>query len=62
MVNATSGLATLSPQTPNRFREVNPEIVRLPSHQREEHLDPHSIRQLLTLKRERRKELPFNQG
>jgi hypothetical protein len=62
MVNTASGLATFGPQTPNRFGEVNPKIVRLSPHQGEEHLDADGFRQLLTLKRERREELPFDQG
>lgn len=61
-MQATGGLATFSSQTPNGFKEMNPEIVRLSPHQREEHLDPHGIRQLFTLKRERREKLPINQG
>jgi hypothetical protein len=60
VVNATGGLATLSPQTPNRFQEVNPEAVRLSPHQREEHPDSHGIAELLTLEGEAREELPVD--
>ena len=48
-------------QTPNGFLEMNPEIVRLLPHQREEHLDAHRIRQLVTFKRERGEQLPFDE-
>lgn len=41
---------------------MNPEVLRLSPHQGEEHLDPNSFRQLLTLKGEGREELPFDQG
>ena len=62
MMNAASGLATLGPQTPNCFREMNPKIFGLSPHQGEEHFDPDGIGQAFTLERQRREELPFDQG
>lgn len=62
VVNASRGLATLGPQTPNRFGEMNPEMVRLSPHQGEEHLDADRFAQFLTFERERGEELPLDQG
>ena len=62
VMNASGGLATFSAQTPNCFLKMNPEIVRLSPHEREEHLDAHCIRQPFTFEREGREQLPINQG
>ena len=56
------GQLTIFPaQAPNGFFEMNPEIVRLLPHQREEHLDAHRVRQLVAPKRERGEQLPFDE-
>ena len=39
---------------------MNPEIVGLLPHEREEHLDANCIRQLFTFESERREQLPFD--
>jgi hypothetical protein len=41
---------------------MNPEIVRLFPHQGEKHFEPHGRRELFTFERERREQLPFDQG
>ena len=62
VVDAAGGLATLGPQAPNGFQEMNPEVVRLSSHQRKEHPGPHGIAEPLTLEGEAREKLPLDQG
>jgi hypothetical protein len=57
---APGGLATFGSQTPNRLLEMNPEILGLFPHQREEHLKTHCVRQFLTFECERREQLPFD--
>jgi hypothetical protein len=60
-VQASGGFSSFRPQTPNRFLEMNPEIVGLLPHEREEHLDANCIRQLFTFESERREQLPFDE-
>jgi len=48
-------------QAPNCLFEMNPEIVRLLPHKREEHLDAHRVRHFLTFERERSEQLPFDE-
>jgi hypothetical protein len=63
-MRAGAGVRSL-PQLPSAGTksvfEMNPEIVRLFPHEREEHLDANCIRQLFTFESERREQLPFNE-
>ena len=54
-------LTVFPAQAPNVFFEMNPEIVRLLSHQCEEHLEAHRVRQRITFERERGEQLPFDE-